>query len=303
MGGAAATGGPFSLSVNWDMVEKWKGPPESPGDSADSEGLAPQNWCLFLQLRGFHAPVTKMRKLKYAECSHGILTVLSHLESLLTGHLMIQTSVKMTLLVVSLVWGSLCTPDNLLCLPPPPFLQIQVFLTWQAKAFPAHMPGFVCSRSPSLCPPMALELFAVTHTQYMLLPVQPPQCWAFCLEPTPCSLCLGNSPHPCDSAQGPWASASSQCCFDMLSHQFPLRMRISQGQVPDHDQHQAMTITRKRDIQLIHSESRCLVFLLSGSFWGCLWAIIVKYFSPGVWGCDFKFPLGHLLSMWPWLLS
>ena len=77
--------------------------PESPGDSADSEGLAPQNWCLFLQLRGFHAPVTKMRKLKYAECSHGILTVLSHLESLLTGHLMIQTSVKMTLLVVSLV--------------------------------------------------------------------------------------------------------------------------------------------------------------------------------------------------------
>ena len=186
MGGAAATGGPFSLSVNWDMVEKWKGPPESPGDSADSEGLAPQNWCLFLQLRGFHAPVIKMRKLKYAECSHGILTVLSHLESLLTGHLMIQTSVKMTLLVVSLVWGSLCTPDNLLCLPPPPFLQIQVFLTWQAKAFPAwlclqprpltlssHGTGAFCSDSypvhaTSCSASAVLSLLPGTHT---LLPL------------------------------------------------------------------------------------------------------------------------------------
>ena len=44
--------------------------------------------------------VTEMRKFKYAQCLHGIETVLSHLKSLFSGRSMIQTSAKMTPLIV-----------------------------------------------------------------------------------------------------------------------------------------------------------------------------------------------------------
>lgn len=39
--------------------KKCQGQPESPGGPVLSAGLVPPNWHLFLQVGGFHAPVTK----------------------------------------------------------------------------------------------------------------------------------------------------------------------------------------------------------------------------------------------------
>ena len=133
--------------------------PESPGGAADSAGLVPQNWRLFLQFRGFHALSYWNEKIQicamFAWNRNGPFSPEILVFRTFNDPDLCKNDSPDCWLGVRV---SLHTWHPPLSLPTLSVCPRILSLMWQGKALPAHMPSLVRSCGPSFCPPAAPAL-------------------------------------------------------------------------------------------------------------------------------------------------